>query len=134
MPPLIVHVRVLSGSAGNRGGFVAQTSELVRFQVLRILKGTTANNEVAIPGVIEEADDPNDHPVPYAFIRPGGRRGNCYALAYRVRSEYLLFLNRTLSNSATPGWTPYWAPLTPTNEQVHGDTDPWMDWVRRQIK
>jgi hypothetical protein len=39
-------------------------------------------------------DDRNDRPVPYDFIRPGGRGGNCFALAYRPGAEYLLLLRR----------------------------------------
>jgi hypothetical protein len=29
--------------------------------------------------------------------------------------------------------TPYWAPLLPTNEQLHGPDDPWLAWVRTRV-
>jgi len=29
--------------------------------------------------------------------------------------------------------TPYWTPLSPTNEEVSGLDDPWVVWVKRQL-
>ncbi len=73
-------------------------------------------------------------PVPYDFIRPGGRHGNCVALEYRQGAEYLLLLKRSSNQAALPDTlTPYWAALAPTNEQVFGPADPWVAWVRKTV-
>jgi hypothetical protein len=82
-------------------------------------------------------DDRNDRPVPYDFIRPGGRGGNCFALAYRPGAEYLLLLRRgEHSSDAQPtDLTPYWASLSPTNEQLlEGSNDPWVVWVSQELR
>ncbi len=40
-----------------------------------------------------------------------------------------------LLRSAGDGWyTPYWSLLLPTNEQVRGADDPWVVWVRAQVR
>ena len=103
----------------------------VRFRVLDILKGTFSATTIAVSGSLSEQNDRNDRPVPYHFVRPGGRRGNCFAIQYRLGTEYLLMLARP-----HPGYgeanelTPYWAPLAAANEQVDGPSDPWVLWVR----
>jgi len=75
--------------------------------------------------------------VPYDFIRPGGRWGNCFALTYRAGAEYMLLLRRAeYPSSAQPNeLTPYWAPLSPTNEQqIGGASDAWFVWVRQKLR
>jgi len=95
----------------------------VRFSISETLKGTE-RNELRIPGFFTDADDPNDHPVPYEFVRPEGRHGNCYAEAYRKGRMYLLFVRNG---------TPYWSPLAPVNEQVTSESDNWVEWVRHRL-
>jgi hypothetical protein len=95
----------------------------VKFQVLSVLKGKP-RSMIQIPANLVPKLDPNDRPVPYDFVRPGGRRGNCYAVTFKQGQEYLLFLK---------GDTPYWSPLAPTTEQVIGTTDPWLIWVKREL-
>jgi hypothetical protein len=102
----------------------------VVFTTVIVLKGTFLG-ELDVPGHLESQDDPNESPFPYAFVRPGGRHGNCYALGYRQGAEYLLFLNGDQSKPGT--LTPYWSPLSPTNEQLFGDTDRWLRWVTREL-
>ena len=107
----------------------------VRFTVLEVLKGSVASRTLGFSGVAGERDDPNDHPVPYSFVRPGGRRGNCFAFEHRIGAEYLLLLKRTEPRSPDAGnLTPYWAALGPVNEQLFaGADDPWCAWVRREL-
>ena len=100
-----------------------QPSAQVTFRVLSILKGTR-RTMLLLPANFAPEADPNDGPVPYDFVRPGGRWGNCYAVTFKQGQEYLLFLK---------GGTPYWSPLAPTTEQVIGTTDPWLIWVRREL-
>lgn len=95
----------------------------VRFEVLAVLKGVQRAS-LQLPGELGREDDPNDHPVPYEFVRPGGRSGNCYAVTFRKGREYLLFVKND---------TAYWSPLAPTTEQVSGPDDPWVIWVKEQL-
>jgi hypothetical protein len=82
----------------------------VRFTILELLKGRLSSSTIEFNGALTDRDDRNDRPVPYDFIRPGGRRGNCFALTYRVGAEYLLLLRRSEHPSyAQPSeLTPYW--------------------------
>jgi hypothetical protein len=117
-----VEYAVPAEGARFRQGFRAGT---VRFAVLETLKGANPIDEVVLPGVLTERDDFNDHAPPYTFVRPEGRGGDCFASAYRRGAQFLLFLGR--SHSAVHL---YPEPLGPVNEQLHGDNDPWLVWVR----
>jgi hypothetical protein len=100
----------------------------VRLRVEEVLLGSALPGEFVVDGWLEDQDDFNDVPLPYRFVRPGGRGGNCFAYGYRPGREYLLFLRKTYE-----GYTPYWSALGPVNEQVRGADDPWMDWVRAYL-
>lgn len=119
------------GEGGTLGGSPTQ----VVFTVLEVLKGDLSEREVRFNGHLEPQDDANDKPVPRNFVRPGGRRGNCFALGYRAGGEYLLFLNRARERAYAQRLrlTPYWAPLAATNDQLFGSSDPWLTWVRRAL-
>ena len=126
----------LSSTAG-RPGVMAGNSTQVSFTVLELLKGSLPSATIEFNGSLVERDDRNDRPVPYDFVRPGGRGGNCFALEYRSGAEYLLLLRRGKHPSyAQPDdLTPYWAALSPTNEQLFGSaTDVWLVWVRQQLR
>lgn len=119
-----------------RAGSLAGAKTQVTFSVLRVLKGELPGGELTFNGVLTDRNDSNDRPVPYDFVRRGGRSGNCFALNYRQGAEYLLMLRRGDSDAdAQPKTlTPYWSPLAPTNEQVLGaNDDPWVAWVTRQL-
>jgi len=100
----------------------------VRFERLEILKATDSIPRFVTvnPAVLTDLDEFNPQPVPYAIVRPSGRRGTCYATTYRRGAEYLLFMSRQLDWTLTP----YWAPLMPTNEELRGPADAWLLWVR----
>jgi hypothetical protein len=129
---VIVHVRA-EGLADEPGrdphdGSGSQTR--VRFTVLEVLNGQLSSKVLTFNGHLEDKDDPNDRPVPYNFVRPGGRHGNCFALGYRSGGEYLLLLKGERDSELTP----YWSPLGPTNEQLlSGASDPWLRWVKATI-
>ncbi|MEK6666452.1 MAG: hypothetical protein AABZ20_08520 [candidate division NC10 bacterium] len=100
----------------------------VTLRVLEVLKGSYDRPFVTVPGQIRDyRSDPARRP-PYDQIDCVGRVpgcANCFAQNYKDGVEYLLLLK---------GGTPYWAPLSPTNEEVSGPNDPWVVWVKRQLE
>jgi hypothetical protein len=96
----------------------------VEFKVLEVLKGKLKQEKVAFPGQTENYYGPNDGKPPYASVRPGGRQGSCFAEDYKMNAEFLLFLRND---------SPYWSPLAPTNEEVSGEDDPWVWWVKGYV-
>lgn len=135
---VIVRVRAegLSATPGRAGSMAASATQ-VRFAILEVLKSRLSSSTIEFNGALTDRDDRNDRPVPYDFVRPGGRRGNCFALAYRAGAEYLLFLRRGEHPAyAQPSdLTPYWAPLMPANEQLFdGANDAWLAWVRQELR
>jgi hypothetical protein len=104
----------------------------VGFDVLEVLRSDSLDatpHHLAVTGRLTDYDDFNRTPVPYPYVRPDGLRGSCFADTYRVGAEYLLLMAR-----ARGALTPYWAPLLPTNEQLHGPGDPWLVWVRARLR
>jgi hypothetical protein len=101
----------------------------IRFKVNEVIKGQRIAKELVINGYLTNTDDFNDRPVPYDFVRPGGRHGNCTAYEYKRGAEFLLFLKMVGGQL-----TPYWEALAPTNEQVHSTTDPWIAWVKERLQ
>jgi hypothetical protein len=84
---------------------------------------------VDLRGSVVSHDDFNRLPVPYGMVRSAGQRGDCDAREYRLDAEYLLILR-----TAYDGLNPHWKPLAPFNEQVRGADDPWVVWVRQQVR
>jgi len=108
----------------------------VRFRVAEVLRGSDVPSEISIPGILTPHDDYNSGSVPYRDVRFSGQGGSCYAFEYRRGAEYLFLLIRaTETNIVWTGgeWTPYWANLRPTNEQIRGDDDAWLRWVRSRL-
>jgi len=101
----------------------------IRFKVNEVVKGQDLPQELVINGYLTDFDDFNDRPVPYDFVRPGGRHGNCTAYEYKRGAEFLLFLKKSEGKLS-----PYWDALSPTNEQLHSNTDPWISWVKDRLK
>ena len=106
-----------------------QPDSMVSFRVDEVLKGTGVPKALAISGYLSEADDFNDHPAPYHFVRPNGRGGSCFANTYRRGAPHLLMLRKDSSGD----YTPYWAALDPVNEQLRSENDDWITWVRNQV-
>ena len=99
----------------------------ITLRVLEVLKGSYDRPFVTVPGQIRDyRSDPGRRP-PYEQIDCVGRApgcAGCFAQSYKDGAQYLLLLK---------GGTPYWAPLSPTNEEVSGPHDPWVVWVKRQL-
>jgi hypothetical protein len=131
-----VRAEALSSTPGH-AGVMAGSPTQVRFTILELLKGRLSSSAIEFNGSLTDRDDRNDRPVPYDFVRPGGRAGNCFALTYRAGAEYLLLLRRGEHPAyAQPNeLTPYWAPLSPTNEQLFDPaSDAWLVWVRQKLR
>jgi len=110
----------------------------VEFHAGAILKGRVSINLLPIPGSLVPADDFNDSPAPYTFVRPTGRRGSCFADTFKEGGQFLLMLRPTREIRADPDpfepeLTPYWEALAPTDEQVTGPRDPWVRYVREVL-
>lgn len=101
----------------------------VEFEVLEVLKGPAFPTSFWMRGAITDKDDFNPGTVPYLQMRRGAGGGSCHAYFYAKGGEFLLLLRRTEGELS-----PYWAPLLPTNEQVRGPADPWVHWVRQQLR
>jgi hypothetical protein len=119
----IVRAVAIGGSDG--GGLSPGT---VQFLVRERLKGE-AGPELRLTGRLTTRDDFNDRPVPYAMVRRAGRQGDCFATSYTAHGTFLLFLKRDAAGRLTTRW----AALQPVNEQLRGDDDPWLAWVRDAI-
>jgi hypothetical protein len=99
----------------------------VTLRVLDVLKGTVPGPLLAVRGRIQHCISSPAHPPPYDQIDCAGRTpgcGSCYAYDYRDAAVYLLLVK---------DGTPYWAPLSPTNEEVGGPADPWVRRVKREF-
>ena len=135
---VIVRARAegLSSTPGRDSSLLSRSPTRVTFAILELLQGRLSSSTIELNGSLADRDDRNDRPVPYDFIRPEGRRGNCFALAYRAGAEYLLLLRRGEPPADTPNeLTPYWSPLSPTNEQLfEGARDAWFVWVRNELR
>lgn len=121
---VIVRARALPGDSVFAGGFW-----LLRFEVIERIRAPDSLTHLELQGFLVAGDDFNDGTVPYTMVRPSGRRGDCYAREYRAGAEYLLLLG-----VGHLGLTPQWKPLAPVNEQLRGDDDPWLIWVRNAAK
>lgn len=110
--------------------------DLIRFRTIEVLRwpdpaevlGGPFPGLFTLSGTVSDTDDFNTLPVPYGMVRPSGQRGSCYTSEYRIGGEYLFLLVRR-DNELTP----HWSPLSPTNEQIRGDDDPWLQWVCEQL-
>ena len=94
------------------------------FRVLEVVAGTYHPLFFSTTGTLADYPRPSGRVVPYEQIDCVNRVpgcGGCFAQRYRDGAEYLLLLK---------GGTPYWAALSPTNEEISGPDDPWLAWVR----
>jgi len=115
--PVVALARASGASEPTEGG-----ASRVRLEVFEVLRGSLAENVLNVEGTLAEHTPPRRRKAPYTMdcARAAGC-GGCFAKEYRPGGKYLLLLK---------GGTPYWAPLAPTNEEVTGPSDPWVQWVR----
>ena len=100
----------------------------VEFRTEEKIWGGDAPVTIVLNGYLTDRDDFNDVPLPYRFVRPGGRAGSCIANSYKEGAQFLLFLKRRGSS-----YTADISALGPTNEQLHGPEDPWLKWVKAYL-
>ena len=101
----------------------------IQFKVEEVLKGEGTPATLTIEGLLSVVDDFNDRPVPYDMARPSGRRGPCEVYIYKKDAQFLMFLRKEEGKL-----TPYWALMSPTNEQLQSPDDPWLKWVREYLQ
>ena len=103
-----------------------RAESIVIFRIQEVLKGNAVADTLCLNGYLPDRDDFTDHPAPYRFVRPGGRAGSCFANTYRESAQFLLLLTREPDGY----YTVEWDALSPVNEQLHSDEDPWLLWVK----
>jgi hypothetical protein len=113
---------------GSREGF--EPDSRIRFKVLEVVRGQITGDHLVLPGVLVDTDDFNDYASPYNGVRPDGRRGSCFASSYRSGGQFLFMLKKRSDGVFTVNWYP----LAPVNEQLHSAYDPWLLWVRKQVR
>jgi len=101
-------------------------ASFVRFRTTEVLRGPFPHAEFTFTGYFVDEDGFNTLSVPYQLVRRAG--GSCHAEHYRQGAEYLFLLKGDREYLS-----PYWFPLGPTNEQIRGDDDAWLKWVREQL-
>jgi len=110
----------------------------IRFRVESVIKGKYEAADLVLPGYLSDQDDWNDQPVPYGMVRSNGRSGSCFANTYRQGGQFLLVLKRAPTVAAVfssdTAYTVNWYALGPVNEQLRSLDDPWLQWVRDQLK
>jgi hypothetical protein len=115
-------------------GLLPETN--VQFLVEEVVKGSYDKPNIILPGYLVETDEWNNGSPPYTSVRPSGG-GSCFAISYRKGGQFLLMLRKwTVSFGGRPnadGFTVYWYPLGPINEQLRSSDDPWVQWVRDQV-
>lgn len=105
-------------------------AHIVTFEPLEWIRRATADTaRIKLYGRAVARDDFNPMAVPYRMVRPAGQRGDCFATEYRLGADYLLLL----SHYPPPGRIQWW-PLAPVNEQLRGEDDPWLAWVRARAE
>jgi hypothetical protein len=106
--------------------------------VEEIVKGTYEKTTIILPGYLAGSDGWNDQNPPYTAVRPEGRGGGCYAINYRKGGQFLLLLKKWDASLGglrpADDFTVYWYPLGPINEQLRSSDDPWVQWVRAQVR
>src|SRR5438128_705150 len=55
----------------------------LRMNVVEVLKGDFKAKTITVHGQTARYHGRNDHPIPYNFVRLGGRFGNCFAEDYQ---------------------------------------------------
>lgn len=105
-----------------------EPSSTVEFKVVEVLKGNREIESVVLHGYLSDQDDFNDNEVPYTFVRRNGRSGSCFANTYREGAQFLLFLKRSGEK-----YTSNISALGPTNEQLRGANDEWLQWVKEYL-
>lgn len=106
---------------------------IVEFKVEETIWGVDVPATITLHGYLTDSDDFNEAPLPYRFVRPGGRSGSCFANSYKSGAQFLLFLKKAPWHMSTSGYTTNISALGPTNEQIRDAEDPWVKWVKAYL-
>jgi hypothetical protein len=120
---------VVRGATDIEGAGSSMYRQRIAFEVREVLKGELPVESLHVRGYLTDRDDFNGGAVPYLWNRENVDIGACFSASYRLGGEYLLLLRNRDGGELTP----YWALVSPVNEQIRGADDPWVAWVRAQI-
>jgi hypothetical protein len=107
---------------------LADPDSRVRFTVAEVVKGSYQEKEMILMGVLTARDEWNRVQPPYRYARASAD-ASCHTTLYRRGGEYLLILKKS-----STGYVTNWFALGPVNEQLRTPDDPWIQWVREQVK
>jgi len=112
----------------------------IRFSVEEVVKGQYEKPTFILPGFLTDRDDWNPQNPPYRSARPGAD-ASCFVHGYRKGGQFLLMLKKwdgslseVIAGRPLDGYTISWYALGPVNEQLRASDDPWVQWVREQVK
>lgn len=95
---------------------------LIRFEVEDVIKGKIAvGSQIDLEGRLADKDDFNESNVPYRNARKSPD-------SYVPHAEYLLMLRESGN-----GYNVWWGAPSASNEQIHGENDPWVRWVNHEV-
>ena len=128
---VIVRATVL-GPASSSAEDAGSRMSLLAFAVDEVLRGGDVPDTLRFAGAIVPEDSlPLDYEedVPHrSHIRRWG--GDCMATTYQAGGQYLLLLKQSERSGTLD---PYWEVLAPTNNQIRGADDRWVQWVRTEL-
>lgn len=105
----------------------------IEFKTEERIWGVHVPETIALHGYLTDEDDFNEVPLPYRFVRPGGRGGICFANNYKKGAQFLLFVKRSTFVTTNTGYSIDISALGPTNEQLRGPRDLWVMWVKAYL-
>ena len=86
-----------------------------------MIKGKFGGDTLDLDGRVVSKADFNNEPVPYRSARKSRDTYVCGA-------QYLLMLREDAG-----GVDVSWAAPSASNEQIHGENDPWVSWVSQRV-
>ena len=112
----------------------------VLFSVQEVVKGQYGRATISMPGYLTDHDEWNRQLPPYSHARSSAD-ASCFAHGYREGGQFLLMLKKwdasiseVIAGRPVDGYTTAWNPLGAVNEQLRSPDDPWVQWVRQQVK
>jgi hypothetical protein len=112
----------------------------VLFSVEEVMKGQYGSPTISLPGFLTDQDEWNREMPPYMTARPSADAG-CFTHSYRKGGQFLLMLKKwdgsrseLIAGRPLDGYTTVWHALAAVNEQLRSPDDPWVEWVRQQVK
>ena len=104
------------------------------------MKGQYGSPTISLPGFLTDQDEWNRGMPPYMSARPSADAG-CFTHSYRKGGQFLLMLKKwdgsrseLIAGRPLDGYTTVWHALAAVNEQLRSPDDPWVEWVRQQVK